>query len=109
MTVLAFRLEANVNTHNRSMTEYRRPSMAKSPNTTPINGINYSWTQPYPSMEGFFVPKELFERTTQEEQEITVSNELARLDHLEEEVQSMLTYPDAEAIINKITKEIKDD
>jgi len=92
--------------------------MAKSPNTTPINGIsesrtingiNYSWTQPYPSMEGFFVPKELFERTTQEEQEITVSNELARLDHLEEEVQSMLTYPDAEAIINKITKEIKDD
>tara|TARA_B110000090_G_scaffold192438_1_gene225838 strand:+ start:997 stop:1299 length:303 start_codon:yes stop_codon:yes gene_type:complete len=100
------------------MTEYRRPSMAKSPNTTPINGISesrtingisYSWTQPYPSMEGFFVPKELFERTTQEEQEITVSNELARLDHLEEEVQSMLTYPDAEAIINKITKEIKDD
>jgi hypothetical protein len=60
-------------------------------------------------MEGFFVPKEQSERTTQEEQEITVSNELSRLDFLEEEVQSMLTYPDAECIINKITKEIEDD
>ena len=46
------------------------------------------------------------ERTTQKERSITVSNELARLDFLEDEVQSMLTYPDAEAIINKITKEI---
>ena len=61
------------------------------------------------TMEGFFVPKEQSERTTQEEQEITVSNELARLDFLEDEVQSMLTYPDAECIMNRITKEIKDD
>jgi len=60
-------------------------------------------------MEGFFVPKEQSERKTQKEQEITVSNELARMDFLEDEVQSMLTYPDAEAIINKITKEIEDD
>jgi hypothetical protein len=36
-----------------------------------------------------------------------VSNELERIDFLENEVQSMLTYPDAEAIINKITKDIK--
>tara|TARA_X000000950_G_C13532277_1_gene504116 strand:+ start:230 stop:445 length:216 start_codon:yes stop_codon:yes gene_type:complete len=67
------------------------------------------WSQPYVNMQGFFVPKEQSERTTQEEQEITVSNELARLDFLEDEVQSMLTYPQAEAIINKITKEIEDD
>ena len=83
--------------------------MAKSPNITPISSMFVQWSQPYVTMEGFFVPKEQSERTTQEEQEITVSNELARLDFLEDEVQSMLTYPDAEAIINKITKEIEDD
>jgi hypothetical protein len=63
------------------------------------------WSQPYVTMQGFGQ----FERSAQEEQSITVSNELARLDFLEDEVQSMLTYPDAEAIINKITKEIEDD
>lgn len=82
--------------------------MAKSPNTDPFNGYFASWTQPYVSMNGFW-SNEQFERTTQKEQAITVSNELARLDYLEEEIQSMLTYPDAEAIINKITKEIEDD
>jgi len=83
--------------------------MAKSPNTTPISSMFAQWSQPYVTMEGFFVPKEQSERTTQEEQEITVSNELSRLDFLEDEVQSMLTYPDAECIMNRITKEIKDD
>ena len=83
--------------------------MAKSPNTTPISSMFVQWSQPYVTMEGFFVPKEQSERTTQEEQEITVSNELARLDFLEDEVPSMLTYPDAECIMNRITKEIKDD
>ena len=83
--------------------------MAKSPNTTPISSMFVQWSQPYVNMQGFFVPKEQSERTTQEEQEITVSNELARLDFLEDEVQSMLTYPQAEAILNKITKEIEDD
>jgi hypothetical protein len=82
--------------------------MAKSPNTDPFNGYFASWTQPYVSMNGFW-SNEQFERTTQKEQAITVSNELARLDFLEDEIQSMLTYPDAEAIINKITKEIEDD
>ena len=83
--------------------------MAKSPNITPISSMFVQWSQPYVTMQGFFVPNEQSERTTQKEQEITVSNELARLDFLEDEVQSMLTYPDAEAIINKITKEIEDD
>lgn len=83
--------------------------MAKSPNTTPISSMFVQWSQPYVNMQGFFVPKGQSERTTQEEQEITVSNELARLDFLEDEVQSMLTYPQAEAILNKITKEIEDD
>ena len=76
--------------------------MAKSPNTTPISSMFVQWSQPYVTMQGFFVPKEQSERTTQKEQSVTVSNELARLDFLEDEVQSMLTYPDAEVIINKI-------
>lgn len=36
---------------------------------------------------------------------IAVQNECARLDFLEQEIQNMLTYPDAERIINKIRKE----
>ena len=80
--------------------------MAKSPNTDPFNGYFASWTQPYVSMNGFW-SNEQSERTTQKEQAITVSNEIARLDFLEDEVQNMLTYPDAEAIINKITKDTK--
>ena len=83
--------------------------MAKSPNTTPISSMFVQWSQPYVTMQGFFVPNEQAERTTQKEQSVTVSNELARLDFLEDEVQSMLTYPDAEAIINKITKEKRND
>jgi len=76
--------------------------MAKSPNTTPISSMFVQWTQPYVTMQGFFVPEEQVERTTQKERSITVSNELARIDYLEEEVQNMLTYPDAERIIKKI-------
>ena len=83
--------------------------MAKSPNTTPISSMFVQWSQPYVTMQGFFVPNEQVEQTTQEEQKITVSNELARLDFLEDEVQNMLTYPDVERIMNKITKEIEDD
>ena len=71
--------------------------MAKSPNTTPISSMFVQWSQPYVTMQGFFVPNEQSERTTQKEQEITVSNELARLDFLEDEVQSMLTYTDVES------------
>ena len=42
--------------------------MAKSPNTTPISSMFVQWSQPYVNMQGFFVPKEQSERTTQEEQ-----------------------------------------
>ena len=92
--------------------------MAKSPSSTPFNGKGYSakFTQSYPGWENDFVnrlfslaEKEHVRQTTAKEQSVTVSNELARLDHLEEEVQNMLTYPEAEAIITKIIKEIKND
>lgn len=40
----------------------------------------------------------------------TVANELAWIDYVEEEfIQKMLTYPDAEAILNKIMKENRND
>ena len=82
--------------------------MAKSPNTTPFNGYSVSFTQQYGNWQfpGIY-SNEQVERTTQKEQSVTVSNELDRIDFLEDEVQNMLTYPDAEAIINKITKDIK--
>ena len=77
--------------------------MAKSPNTTPFNGYSVSFTQQYGNWQfPSIYSNEQVERTTQKEQSVTVSNELARLDFLEDEVQSMLTYPDAEAIINTI-------
>ena len=43
-------------------------------------------------------------------QETEIANELAWLDYVEEEfIQNMLTYPDAEAILNKIKKEMRND
>ena len=95
--------------------------MAKSPNSTPFNGKGYSvkftqdyqgWTETNPFISALFdlASKEQLEQTTQKEQSVTVSNELAWMDYVESEfIQDMLTYPDAEAILNKITKEIEDD
>ena len=59
---------------------------------------SFEWTQPYVEMQGFFGKEQKIVPR------IETSNELARLDFLEEEVQNMLTYPDADAIIKKITK-----
>lgn len=53
---------------------------------------SFSWSQPYPDpIKDFLVMKEI-----------------DWMDFLEEEIQRMLTYPDAEAILNKI-KENSDD
>ena len=41
--------------------------MAKSPNITPISSMFVQWSQPYVTMQGFFVPNEQAERTTQKE------------------------------------------
>lgn len=72
--------------------------MAKSPNIDPFNGYSTQWTQPYVTTNAFYI-----QTRTPLEQEID------RLDTLEQEIQTMSSYPDAERIINKITKEIKDD
>lgn len=53
-----------------------------------IGSFSFSWTQPYVSMNPMY--------------QINVQNELARLDFLEEQIQQMTHYPDAEKIINKI-------
>lgn len=53
--------------------------------------VNYTWTQPYASMNFEYVPRE-----------IHVQRELELLDAIDRRVQTMLTYPDSERIINKL-------
>ena len=65
--------------------------MAEFPNT---NGYSFSWTQPY--MPTSFNP--FYERA----QDLRVEEELDRLEAADRIVQNMLTYPDAERILNKI-------
>lgn len=66
-----------------------------------FEGYSYSFTQPYPC---FF---------TQEMKDIIherkVEEEIDALDRTDKTVQNMLTYPDAEAILNKIREESKYD
>ena len=72
--------------------------MAKSPNTTPISSMFVQWTQPYVTMEGFFRDK------TCEE---IYNDEILSLEATDKLVNEMLTYPEADAILNKIRKESK--
>ena len=68
--------------------------MAKSPNTTPFNGISYSWTQPYlpTNYNPFYEPSP----------EHKVTEELIRIAAVDNIVDNMLTYPDAERIIKQV-------
>lgn len=61
--------------------------------------ISTSWTQPYlpTNYNPFYQPSP----------EHVVTEELIRIAAVDNIINKMLTYPDAEAIINKITKEIK--
>ncbi len=80
--------------------------MAKSPNTDPFNNTwsyDWSWTQPYVSMNDFFQGKECREIY----EALSVEQELDALDKADEAVQNMLTFPEADAILNKIRKESK--
>lgn len=73
--------------------------MADIPDTDPFkglpNGYSFSFTQSYP---GYTWPET--------DPQIAVTNELARLDFLEQQVQEMLTYPDAERIIKHIQENL---
>lgn len=68
--------------------------MAKSPNTNPFNGYSVSWTQPYlpTSYNPFYQPSA----------EHVVTEELIRIAAVDNIVDEMLTYPDAERIIKRI-------
>ena len=62
---------------------------------------DFSWTQPYVDMEGFFKGKECREIY----EEISTEAEIDRLNETDKLVEKMLTFPEAEAILNKIKKE----
>lgn len=66
----------------------------------PISSYNFSWTQPYPS----FFTQEMKDLINERK----VEEELDALDRADEAVQNMLTFPDVEAILNKI-KEANND
>ena len=70
--------------------------MAESPNT---NGYSFSWTQPYlpTSYNPFY------------ERKVDVAEEMAKIEMVDNWVNAMLTYPDAERIINKLMKENRHD
>lgn len=64
------------------------------------NGTEYSFsfTQPYDGWQNSFI-REVARKAWEEEQ---IEKELASLDAADETVQNMLTFPDVEAIMNKI-------
>lgn len=71
--------------------------MAESPNTNPFNGYSASWTQPYlPTNVNPF-----YERA----RDLRVEEEIDRLEAVDRIVQNQLTYPEAEAIINKVKQQ----
>ena len=56
-----------------------------------INGYSFSWTQPYVSMNPVY-----------QNNELTVKEELERLDEIDDRVMLMDSYPDAERMIRNI-------
>ena len=71
--------------------------MAEYPNTNPFNGYSASWTQPY--LPTSFNP--FYERV----KDLRVEAEIDRLEAVDRIVQNQLTYPEAEAIINKVKQQ----
>ena len=57
---------------------------------------DFSWTQPYIEMQGFFTPKEQGDQTTRKE--------LDRIASIDKQIDLMDRYPDAEAMIERLKK-----
>ena len=57
---------------------------------------DFSWTQPYVEMQGFFTPKEQVEHSTRKE--------LDRIASIDKQIDLMDRYPDAEAMIERLKK-----
>ena len=72
--------------------------MTDRQNTNGKWSYDFSWTQPYVSMNEFFGSKEVQDIM----KERAVEQELDSLDRADEAVQNMLTFPDVEAILKKI-------
>ena len=66
-------------------------------------GYSVNWTQPYTTLNSFFGSPQV----TSLVRNAQVEEELIRIDAVDNIVQNMLTYPDAEVILNKIKKEAK--
>ena len=90
--------------------------MAKSPNIPPskwsvkahYNQKYPGWIESNPFVSSLFDMVDEAEKKKAKEQKTELDNELAWIDYVESEfIQKMLTYPEAEAILNKIKKDIK--
>ena len=57
---------------------------------------DFSWTQPYVEMQGFFAPKEQVDHSTRKE--------LDRIASIDKQIDLMDRYPDAEAMIERLKK-----
>ena len=57
---------------------------------------DFSWTQPYIEMQGFFTPKEQVDHSTRKE--------LNRIASIDKQIDLMDRYPDAEAMIERLKK-----
>ena len=57
---------------------------------------DFSWTQPYIEIQGFFTPKEQVDQTTRKE--------LDRIASIDKQIDLMDRYPDAEAMIERLKK-----
>jgi len=60
---------------------------------------SFEWTQPYVAMNEFYIEKE-----NKIDPRIETANELARMDFLEDEIQEMSSFPDAERLLKNILK-----
>ena len=60
--------------------------------------MTYSWTQPYTSLNSFFQSKAVQDRVN----DLTIEEQLDKIEMVDRWVDAMLTYPDADAIMNKI-------
>ena len=57
---------------------------------------DFSWTQPYTEMQGFFTPIEQVDHSTR--------NERDRIASIDKQIDLMDRYPDAEAMIERLKK-----
>ena len=74
--------------------------MAKSPNTTPFNGVSHQFTQDYPGWQNNFV-NALYVLADQKRQQ-QVDEELALLDQIDAQVDAMTHFPEVLAMLQEI-------